>query len=61
MYCKTCNGRVLVDRVFSENTHLELFCIMCGKRWMLEKGKSGVAAWLLKLEAQRASAVTATA
>lgn len=58
MYCKKCGGRVFVDRIFSEKKHVELFCIMCGKRWMLDKEKSGFASWLLTNEQAHATAVT---
>lgn len=46
MFCKKCNGRVFVDRMFtgkskkskdSEGNNIELACIMCGKRWTLSK------------------------
>ena len=33
MKCKRCTGRVLVDRVLTADTHLELYCMACGKRW----------------------------
>ncbi len=56
MICKKCQGRVLIDRTFSEKKHLELACIMCGTRWMLDKEKSKFAAWLLTHEQNRASA-----
>ena len=53
MKCNKCNnGRVFVDRLFSDSDsdHVELFCVMCGKRWMLDKANSQIAAWLLKIE-----------
>jgi hypothetical protein len=50
MTCKKCQGRVFVDRVFSQKLHVELFCIMCGKRWMINKTVSGLGAWLEKVE-----------
>lgn len=56
MQCKKCTGKVFVDRIFSEKRHLELFCIMCGKRWMLDKEKSRFAAWLLNQEIAHANA-----
>ena len=37
MHCKRCGGRVFVDRVFSQKLHMELFCILCGRRWMISK------------------------
>lgn len=74
MWCKKCEttkvltdgsiqkirGRVFVDRIFSERSHVELFCINCGARWMLDKGKSVFAAWLMKVEESHAAAVTLT-
>lgn len=60
MNCMKCGGRVFVDRVYSEKKHVELFCIICGNRWMLDKTKSKVAAWLWKLETAHAHAVTAS-
>lgn len=30
--CKKCKGRMFVDRVFTSHDHLEVFCIVCGKR-----------------------------
>lgn len=50
MSCKKCNGRVFVDRVFSQNIRIELFCIMCGKRWMIKKDSSDFAKWLARKE-----------
>lgn len=63
MFCKKCEapvydfkgkltgyrqGRVVVDQVFSEHNHVELFCIRCGKRWMVDKTKGAFGAWLDK-------------
>jgi len=53
MYCKKCNGRVCIDRTFSEKKHVELWCLGCGKRWMLSKDKSTLAQWLLNIEVLR--------
>jgi hypothetical protein len=41
-------GRVFLDQVFSEHSHVELFCIQCGKRWMIDKEKGAFGAWLNK-------------
>ncbi len=60
MTCQKCHGRVFVDRIFSEKSHIELFCILCGKRWMLDKEKSRFAAVLLKQETEHAHAVSAS-
>lgn len=46
MWCKKCSGRVFVDRVFSQKLHVELFCILCGKRWMINKETSALGRWL---------------
>jgi len=50
MSCSKCRGRVFVDRVFSQKLHIELFCIMCGKRWMLNKDTNGLGRWLEQRE-----------
>ena len=54
MKCKGCGGRVFIDRVFSQKLHMELFCIMCGKRWMLNKNSNELGKWLEKLEERHA-------
>jgi len=46
MWCGKCNGRVFIDRVFSQKLHAELYCIMCGKRWMINKEMSKLGKWL---------------
>ena len=50
MTCSKCKGRVFVDRVFSQKLHMELFCVMCGKRWMINKETSALAKWIEKRE-----------
>ncbi len=50
MFCTRCNGRVFVDRVFSQKLHVELFCILCGKRWMINKDTSPLGRWLEQAE-----------
>jgi hypothetical protein len=50
MHCAKCKGRVFVDRVFSQKSHIELFCVMCGRRWSLNKNTNGLAKWLEKME-----------
>ena len=52
MTCAKCNGRVFVDRVFSQKLHIELFCIMCGKRWMINRATSRMGLWLEEKENQ---------
>jgi DNA-directed RNA polymerase subunit RPC12/RpoP len=46
MHCQRCGGRVFIDRVFSQKLHMELFCIMCGRRWMISKYMSKFGQWL---------------
>jgi len=50
MSCKKCGGRVFVDRVFSQKLHVELFCLLCGKRWMINKDRSPLGRWLEQKE-----------
>jgi hypothetical protein len=52
MWCQRCSGRVFIDRVFSQKLHMELFCVMCGKRWMINKETNELAKWLEKRETQ---------
>jgi DNA-directed RNA polymerase subunit RPC12/RpoP len=52
MKCNSCGGRVFVDRVFSQKLHIELFCMMCGKRWMINKETSLFGKWLSDREDQ---------
>ena len=46
MICKNCKGRIFVDRVFSQKLHIELYCLMCGRRWMINKETSAFGRWL---------------
>jgi DNA-directed RNA polymerase subunit RPC12/RpoP len=50
MWCTKCGGRVFLDRVFSQKLHMELFCVMCGKRWILNKDTNKLGKWLEQLE-----------
>ena len=50
MNCKRCKGRVFVDRAFSQKLRIELFCIMCGKRWMIKKDGNVLGLWLENIE-----------
>jgi hypothetical protein len=52
MWCQKCKGRVFVDRVFSQKLHVELFCMQCGKRWMINKESSAFGKWLEKTDRQ---------
>lgn len=46
MKCQKCSGRVFVDRVFSQKLSVELFCVLCGKRWMIDKDTNRFGKWL---------------
>lgn len=46
MHCRRCGGRVFVDRVFSQKLHMELYCLLCGRRWMVNKETSSFGRWL---------------
>jgi hypothetical protein len=48
--CNKCKGRVFIDRVYSQRMHIELFCIMCGKRWVMNKVNSGLGRWIQQKE-----------
>jgi len=50
MTCKRCNGRVFIDRVFSQTLRIELFCVCCGKRWFVKKDGNLFGTWLKKIE-----------
>jgi hypothetical protein len=48
---KKCGGgRVFIDRVFSNELRLELFCLRCGKRWFIRTAKGAFGPWLSRLE-----------
>jgi hypothetical protein len=49
MWCGRCNGRVFVDRVYSQKLRIELYCVMCGKRWMIRR-ETRFGTWLSKIE-----------
>lgn len=52
MDCKRCNGRVFLDRVFSDNKNFELYCILCGDRSFVSKGTE-FGQWLNNMENKR--------
>jgi hypothetical protein len=52
MWCRKCNGRVFIDRVFSQKLHIELYCVMCGKRWMINRESSKLGKWLDQKESE---------
>lgn len=58
MTCGKCKGRVFVDRVFSQKLHIELFCVMCGKRWMLNRETNRFAKWLDQRDNEHAKSLS---
>jgi hypothetical protein len=54
--CKKCKGRVLVDRVFTTQIHIEIYCINCGKRDMFHYPQNcgEYAQWIFQIEKERA-------
>lgn len=55
MECRRCNGRVFLDRTFSDNKNYELFCLLCGDRRFVSKA-SELGQWLETKEKARMSA-----
>lgn len=53
MFCKKCQGKVMVDRTLSSDYHVELYCLRCGKRWSLRYPEKygGFGKWIMKMEA----------
>lgn len=52
MQCRRCNGRVFLDRTFSDNKNFELFCMLCGDRRFISKGTE-LGEWLQAQEQVR--------
>lgn len=52
LICKRCKNRILVERALLSQTHLELYCICCGNRWIFEHPEKykGFVKWLHKKE-----------
>jgi NAD-dependent SIR2 family protein deacetylase len=50
MTCKKCNGRIYIDRVFSQKLRIEIYCLSCGKRWFVKKDGNAFGEWLNKIE-----------
>ena len=54
--CTKCKGKMFVDRVFLSYDHLELYCLLCGKRDIyhnVERFGTKIT-WIMDLEKQRA-------
>jgi hypothetical protein len=53
--CKKCNGRMFIDRQYTEINNLEIYCIKCGERKFFHPpNNSQEGRWLLKREQLRA-------
>lgn len=50
MFCKKCGGMVMVDRSYPQHLRSELFCITCGKRWVVKREGNAFSKWLYKKE-----------
>lgn len=51
LVCNKCKGKMFVDRVYTTNDHLEVFCIICGKRHMINPQTAGAnVKWLVQAE-----------
>lgn len=37
MYCKKCGGNVYHDNMYVNDSFIDLSCLMCGKRWHVDK------------------------
>lgn len=37
MKCRRCEGRMFLDRVFSDNKNFEMYCLLCGDRKFIGK------------------------
>ncbi len=46
----TCNGRVLVDRLYPLDKRIELYCLMCGTRWFVKRDGTAFVEWLYARE-----------
>jgi 5-methylcytosine-specific restriction endonuclease McrA len=61
IFCKRCNGRMFVDRQYSNVNHLETFCMLCGSRnFFHPPSESERGRWLLQKEKSRASSTITT-
>lgn len=50
LHCRKCNGRVFIDRAFSTQIRLEIYCINCGKRWFVKRDENAFGIWLSEKE-----------
>lgn len=58
IYCKRCNGRMFIDRQYSNVDHLETYCLSCGnRRFFHPPSESRQGQWLLDQEKLRAKTI----
>jgi hypothetical protein len=50
---RKCKGSVYIDRVFSHELRLDLFCLRCGKRWFIHRNKGAFGPWLSQIESEK--------
>lgn len=50
---KKCKGSIYIDRVFSHELRLDLFCLRCGKRWFIHRNKGAFGPWLSQIESAK--------
>ena len=61
IYCKKCNGRMFIDRQYSNIDHLETYCLSCGnRRFFHPPSESRQGQWLLDQEKLRAKTIIAS-
>lgn len=50
--CNKCKGKIFVDRVFTTPEYLELYCLLCGKREMIQhpESKGKREKWIMQME-----------
>ena len=57
--CSKCNGRVIVDRIFLYNDHLEVYCLLCGQRKIFHQPEKhgNFARLIMAIEKRRAKEI----
>lgn len=40
MWCKKCGGVAYIDKMYDNESFVDVACIMCGKRWHIKKASS---------------------
>lgn len=50
MHCKKCQGRMFIDRTYSDNKRMDVYCILCGRRKFVSKYDNAFGAFLSRAE-----------